>query len=159
MVIGRSTGLPFPSATHIITGITIGFRLVHAKRENMEKDKVLLKVLDPRGQPSGIFGHGLGANLRPGASMDPFTQPGSEVQRSRMGQRLASLENKTIYLVNGGFAGSQEFLEDTQSWFNRHFPSTKTVLIRKPGSMFNDAPELWAEIKKKGDAVIFGVGG
>jgi hypothetical protein len=134
-------------------------RLKHGERNNMEKDKVLLKVLDPRGQPSGIFGHGLAANLKPGAPMDPFTQPGSEVQKSRMAPRLSSLDKKTVYLVNGGFAGSQEFLEDTQSWFNHHFPSTKTILVRKPGSMFNDAPELWAEIKKKGDAVIFGVGG
>jgi len=127
--------------------------------DNMAKSKELITVLDPRGQPSGIFGHGIAAVQQAGGRMDPFTQVGGELQVSHMAPRLTSLDNKTVYLVNGGFAGSQEFLEDTQSWFKHHFASTRTVLVRKPGSMFNDAPELWAEIKAKGDAVIFGVGG
>jgi hypothetical protein len=126
----------------------------------MKEKKVLLTVLDPRGQPSGVFGHGLAAQPQPGGPMDPFTQKGSAVQRSRMAPRLASLDDKTVYLVETGFAGGYELLEDIQTWFSRHKPAVKTVLIRKPGSMFNDAPELWTEIKKKGgDAVIFGVGG
>jgi hypothetical protein len=122
-------------------------------------NKTLISVLDPRGQPSGIFGHGITADIKPGMSMDPFTQKGSEVQQAYMAPRLASLDNKTVYLVNTGFAGSQEFLEDTQSWFTKHKPKVKTVLVRKPGGMFSDAPDLWAEIKKRSDAVILGVGG
>ena len=35
----------------------------------------------------------------------------------------------------------------------------KTVLVHKKTSMFTDDPELWVEIKAKGDAAIFGVGG
>jgi hypothetical protein len=124
-----------------------------------EMKKTLLTVLDPRGQPSGVFGHGLAAQPQPGGRMDPFTQVGSAVKRSRMAPRLASLDNKTVYLVETGFAGGYELLEDIQSWFSRNKPAVKTILVRKPGSMFNDAPELWAEIKKKGDAVILGVGG
>jgi hypothetical protein len=91
--------------------------------------------------------------------MDPFTQKGSEVQQAYMAQRPASLEDKIVYLVNTGFAGSQEFLEDTQTWFAKHRTKVKTVLVRKPGGMFSDAPDLWEEIKKKGDAAILGVGG
>ena len=125
----------------------------------MKEKKSLLTVLDPRGQPSGVFGHGLAAQPQQRAPMDPFTLVGSAVQRSRLAPRPASLDNKTVYLVETGFAGGYELLEDIQSWFTRHKPAVKTILVRKPGSMFSDAPELWAEIKKKGDAVIFGVGG
>jgi hypothetical protein len=125
----------------------------------MKEKKTLLTVLDPRGQPSGVFGHGLAAQPKPGGTMDPFTQLGSAVQRSHLAPRLTSLDNKTVYLVETGFAGGYELLEDIQSWFSHHKPAVKTLLVRKPGNMFNDAPELWAEIKKKGDAVIFGVGG
>jgi hypothetical protein len=35
----------------------------------------------------------------------------------------------------------------------------ETILRRKQGNMFLDDPELWAEVKDKGHAVIFGVGG
>ncbi len=119
----------------------------------------LIKVLDPRGQPSGIFYHGLGAQPQPGGSMDPFIQPGGKVQKSHMATRLTSLKKKVLYLVNTGFAGSQEFLEDTQKWFDQHLPNTKTILVQKPGGMFSDAPDLWLDIKKNADAVAFGVGG
>jgi hypothetical protein len=125
----------------------------------MAKDKSQVTVLDPRGQPSGIFGHGLAAQPQPGQSMDPFIQAGGKVQKARMAPRLTSLDNKTVYLVNTGFAGSQEFLEDTQQWFGKHMSKTKTVLVHKPGGMFSDAPDLWVDIKKKADAVVFGVGG
>jgi len=125
----------------------------------MAKDNTLIRVLDPRGQPSGIFGHGLGAQPQPGGTMDPFIQPGGAVQKAQMAPRLFNLDNKTVYLVNTGFAGSQEFLEDTQKWFGINLPKTKTILIQKPGGMFSDAPDLWLEIKKNADAVVFGVGG
>jgi hypothetical protein len=76
-----------------------------------------------------------------------------------MAPRLDTLEGKTVYLVDVGFAGGYEFLEELRNWFTRNLPDTRTVLKRKPGNMFLDAPDLWAEIKNQGHAVIFGVGG
>jgi hypothetical protein len=76
-----------------------------------------------------------------------------------MAPRLDSLDNKTIYIVNTGFAGAREFLEELQAWFIKNKPSVKTVLVNKGGTMFSDSPDLWAELKKKADGVIFGVGG
>jgi hypothetical protein len=121
-----------------------------------------LTVLDPRGQPSGIFGR----RGEPGSQMmaifNPETHPTisrDELVPLRMAPRLDTLDNKTIYLVNTGFAGAREFLEEVQAWFSKNMPSVKTVLRNKSGTMFSDSPELWAELKKKADGVVFGVGG
>jgi hypothetical protein len=73
--------------------------------------------------------------------------------------RLDTLDGKTLYLVDGRFGGSYEFLTQMQNWFNKNMPGVKTVVKRKPSVMFMDEPELWAEIKAKGDAMIMGVGG
>jgi len=38
-------------------------------------------------------------------------------------------------------------------------PGVKTVLKRKDGIMFVDAPQMWEDAKANADAVILGVGG
>lgn len=73
--------------------------------------------------------------------------------------RIAALGSKPLYLVETGFAGSYEFMQEVQDWFSRNMPTVKTVLRHKRGTMFTDDPELWAEIKSNGDAAILGVGG
>lgn len=121
-----------------------------------------ITVLDPRGQPTGIFGKRLDVDSVPWAIHDPKYQPKDTAEAlsgMKMAPRLDSLEGKTIYLVDTGFAGSAEFLEEVQDWFRRNRPSVKTVLRHKKTGMFTDEPELWKEIKQNGDAVIFGVGG
>ena len=119
-------------------------------------------VLDPRGQPSGIFGRRGEAGAGMMANRNPDTQPTmsrDELIPLRMAPRLSSLDNKTIYLVDTQFAGAKEFLEELQAWFTKNMPSVKTVLQIKSGNAFVDSPELWPELKKKADGVIFGVGG
>lgn len=119
-------------------------------------------VLDPRGQPSGIFGRRGEPDSHMMAIFDPETHPTisrDELVPLRMAPRLDSLDNKTIYLVDVGFAGGKEFLEEVQAWFSKNMPSVKTVLRIKGGTPFSDSPELWAELKKKADGVVFGVGG
>lgn len=119
-----------------------------------------LTVLDPRGQPSSIFGRRLDAKSNPRAILDPAEQPSGELKPISMAPRISTLESKTVYLVETGFAGSIEFMQEVQGWFSRNMPSVKTELRRKKGTMFTDDPELWAEIKSGGgDAVILGVGG
>lgn len=121
-----------------------------------------ITVLDPIGQPSGIFGRRLNIDSPMFAIHDPVNQPRDTAEAlgaRKMAPRLDSLEGKTVYLVNTGFAGSKEFMEEVQDWFKRNKPGVKTELVHKKTSMFTDEPELWAEIKKDGDAVVFGVGG
>ncbi|MBN2418475.1 MAG: hypothetical protein JXL81_03755 [Deltaproteobacteria bacterium] len=126
------------------------------------KDGVNLTVLDPRGQPSGIFGRVGEAGAGMLANRNPDTQPKlsrDELIPLRMAPRLDSLENKTIYLVDTGFAGGREFFIEMQNWFKENMPSVKAVLHMKSGNAFVDSPELWPELKKKADGVVFGVGG
>ena len=125
-----------------------------------EESKVT--VLDPRGQQSGKFGRVGEAGAGMMANRNPDTQPilsQDELVPLRMAPRLDSLENKTIYLVDTGFAGGKEFLEEVQKWFRENMPSVKTVVHIKSGNAFVDSPELWPELKKKADGVVFGVGG
>ena len=95
----------------------------------------LRSVLNPQGLPTGVF------------------------EQLSMAPRLDTLSGKTVYLIDVGFAGGYEFLQELAAWFSDNMPNTKTVLRRKRGNMFLDDPELWAEVKQKGHAVIFGVGG
>jgi hypothetical protein len=121
-----------------------------------------MTVLDPRGQPSGIFGRRGTPDSQMMAIFNPETHPTisrDELVALRMAPRLGSLDNKTIYLVDTGFAGAKEFMEEVQAWFTKNMPSVKTVFRSKSGTPFSDSPELWAEIKKKANGVVFGVGG
>lgn len=77
-----------------------------------------------------------------------------------MADRHGTLDNKTVYLIDTGFGGSSRFMIQLQQWFARAMPSVKTVRKRKPGVPFmGSAPELWNEIKEKGDAAVLGVAG
>ena len=127
----------------------------------MKNNGKKIKVLDPIGQPTGIFGRRLTPEA-PWAIHDPTSQPRDTAERLgtlKMAPRLDSLEGKTVYLVNSGFAGAKEFMEELQDWFKRNRPNIKIELRHKKTGMFTDEPELWAEIKKNGDAAILGVGG
>ena len=118
-----------------------------------------LTVLDPHGQPTGVFGRRLDAQSKPGDILDPVAQPTSDLKPASLAPRLETLEGKTVYLVETGFAGSYEFMQEMQDWFARNMPAVKTVLRHKRGTMFTDDPQMWEEIKVKGDAAVLGVGG
>jgi len=124
----------------------------------MAKNKGLITVLDPRGQPSGIFGHALSPENDMMDLLNPVGQPETTLQAMHMAERLPTLEDKTLYLVETGFAGAKEFMEEVQDWFTRNKPQIKTVFRSKGGNTFANDPELWQEVKKNADAVVFGVG-
>jgi hypothetical protein len=147
----------------IIVAIVIAFwnGYIHLARSGVLGAKKVT-VLDPRGQPSGKFGRRGTPDSHMMAIFNPETHPmisSEELVKLRMAPRLDRLDNKTIYLVDTGFAGAKEFLEELQAWFAKNMPSVKTVLVVKSGTPFSDSPELWADLKKKADGVIFGVGG
>ena len=128
----------------------------------MKKDGNKIIVLDPVGQPSGIFGSRLNPDSMPWAIHDPVNQPrdtADKLGHLKMASRLDSLEGKTVFLVNTGFAGGKEFIEELDNWFKQNRPNIKTEVRHKKTSMFTDEPELWVEVKQKGDAAILGVGG
>jgi hypothetical protein len=91
--------------------------------------------------------------------LDPRGQPTAEISPLPLAPRLDTLKSKTIYMVDIGFGGGWEFLEEAAAWLYRNIPSIKIELRHKRGNMFLDDPELWAEIRTRGNAVILGVGG
>jgi hypothetical protein len=86
----------------------------------------------------------------------------SMVDRVPLAKRLDSLEDKTLYLVDIGWGGpdaAYSVFEEIEAWFSKNMPSVKTVLKRKRGPYSADDPELWKEIKEKGDAALIGISG
>ena len=76
-----------------------------------------------------------------------------------MAPRLDTLDGKTIYIVDDGFVGGINLLQEMVVWFNANYPKTTVVLKRKGGGGFDvEDPQLWAEIKEKANAVIIGMG-
>ena len=101
----------------------------------LRSSSLLNDVLDPRGQPTNI------------------------VEPKPLAPRLDTLEGKTVQLIDIGFGGGYEFLEEAAAWLQRNVRDVKTVLKRKAGIMFMDEPQMWQDAKANSDAVIFGVGG
>ena len=75
-----------------------------------------------------------------------------------MAPRPASLDGKTIYLVDNGYLGSDNLLKEMVIWFNNNMPKVNAVFKRQQGGFSADDPVLWAEIKEKADGVIIGMG-
>ena len=124
-------------------------------------ERRLVTVLNPQGQPT--------SKERPTSTFIKIQQdkkkdmeaslPKDEDKLMSLAPRLDSLDGKTLYLVVAPFGGSYEFMKEMQAWFSRNMPGVKTVLRKKKGTMFMDDPDLYSEIKKKGNAAVVGVGG
>ena len=81
-----------------------------------------------------------------------------KVTRKSLAPRLASLDGKTVYLVDCRFDDSELLLKEIQNWFRDRMPGVKTVLTRISSVYTKDSPETWEEVKANGDAAIIGVG-
>ena len=129
----------------------------------MNENEVLDTVLDPVGQPTGIFGRVSDpTNKNTGVVLDPFRQPTENVDSMHgqlMAPRLDTLDGKVLYLVETGFHGAKDFMNLVEKWFNTNMPEVRTIQKSTQGMIFTDDPALWAEMEKKGDAAILGVGG
>ncbi len=74
--------------------------------------------------------------------------------------RLNSLDGKTIYMVDIGWGGPEagyDVLQIIAKRLAQNTPAVKTVVVRKKGSYGTDDPDLWKEIKAKGQAAILGI--
>jgi len=90
-------------------------------------------------------------------ALNPMGFPPRIVQLG-MAPRLDTLERKTVYLVDCRFDDGDLLMGAMQAWFAEHMPSAKTVLRSKAGVYTQDDPELFQEIKERGDALVLGVG-
>lgn len=80
-----------------------------------------------------------------------------KVTSKALAPRPATIEDKTVYLVDVRFDNSAVFMEQLEDWFSAHMPKVRTKLVhwKEP---FQHDPELAQEIGDNGDAAIFGVG-
>jgi len=89
--------------------------------------------------------------------LNPMGYP-PQIAPTGMAPRLDTLLGKTIYLVDCRFDDSDLLLQQMQAWFAAHMPDVHTVFVSKSGVYTEEDPELFQEIKEKGDAAIVGVG-
>jgi hypothetical protein len=115
-----------------IPGLLAAFCLLNIGLERSEgEDRIT--VMNPRGFPTPI-------RLIP------------------MAPRLDSLDGKTVYFVDVRYPEGDVFLREMMAWFSRHMPKTKLVFKQKEGAYADNDPNLWKEIKEKGDAMIMAIG-
>ncbi len=75
-----------------------------------------------------------------------------------MAPRLDSLDGKTVYFVDVRYPEGDVFLKEMMAWFSRNMSETKLVFRQKSGAYAENDPELWDEIREKGDAMIMAIG-
>jgi hypothetical protein len=83
--------------------------------------------------------------------------------RAPLAPRAATLEGKTIYLVDlqwGGPQAGYSVFEEMQKWFAKNMTSVRVELRRSSGGWMGDDPALRKEIAdKKAAGVVIGIGG
>lgn len=80
-----------------------------------------------------------------------------KVNARGMAQSLDTLEGKKLFLVDVGFANSDNFMRELHGWFESHRPEIRTEIVRWRDQHVPD-PELCERIRHEGDAAIIGVG-
>jgi hypothetical protein len=81
-----------------------------------------------------------------------------EIRKLPMAPRPATLDNKTVYVVDIKYANTKPFVNELMAGLKAKYPSTTWVLREKLGMYMDDDPNLWKEIKEKSAAAIVLVG-
>jgi hypothetical protein len=141
-------------------------RIPKGERKMINRRKLLsLLGVSPALLATSASGDQHKKDAAPSATTDPkftaLTPKGTPppVQLYSMAPRAASLDGKTIYLVDAtSFDGSETLLRKMQAWFQQNMPTVKTVFRKKAGVYAEDDPKLWAEIKANSYAAIMAIG-
>jgi hypothetical protein len=80
-----------------------------------------------------------------------------KVSASGMAPSLDTLDGKKLYLIDVGFANSDNFMKQLNGWFEEHRPTIKTEIVRWRDQHEPD-PDLCSKVQADGDAAIIGVG-
>ena len=77
-----------------------------------------------------------------------------------MAPRPASLEGKTVYILDQGYPNSDKLMMEVTAWFEKNMPDTKAVFRRmgRGGKPSPGTPDLFTELKENADAVVIGTG-
>jgi hypothetical protein len=91
------------------------------------------------------------------AVLNPMGHPPT-TQQLGMAPRPASLEGRTVYLVDCRFDDGDILMRQMADWFGEHLPGTRVEVRRKSDVYTKRDDTLYEEIKHTGDAAIIGVG-
>ena len=80
------------------------------------------------------------------------------IRQIPMAERQATLDGKTIYIVDTKFPRTREFVEALAKTLSETYPKTRWVLRDKFGGYMDNDPKLWEEIREKGAGAIVAVG-
>jgi hypothetical protein len=89
--------------------------------------------------------------------MNPLGTPPS-IRLVPMAPRLNALDGKTVFFVDARYVGGDIFLKEMMSWFSANMPKVKLEFRQKAGAYAESDPQLWDEIRQKGDAVVMAIG-
>jgi hypothetical protein len=89
--------------------------------------------------------------------LNPVGQP-PETPLIPMAPRLATLDGKTIYIVDVRYPLTHQLFEEMQKVLSERYPKTNWIVREKEGTYMDDDPKLWEEIKAKGHGMIVGIG-
>ena len=80
------------------------------------------------------------------------------IQQIPMADRPATLDGKTIYIVDTRYPRTREFVETLVKTLAERYPNTDWVFKDKFGGYMDDDPKLWADIKENAHGAIVTVG-
>ena len=77
-----------------------------------------------------------------------------EIRKIPMAPRPATLDGKTVYIVDTKYPNTKPFVNALYSALKSKYPKTTWILRDKFGGYMDDDPKLWKEIKEKGAGAI-----
>ena len=77
-----------------------------------------------------------------------------EIRKIPMATRPATLDGKTVYIVDTKYPNTKPFVEELLTALKAKYPKTTWVLREKFAGYMDDDPKLWKEIKEKGAGAI-----
>jgi hypothetical protein len=77
-----------------------------------------------------------------------------EIRKLPMGKRPATLDGKTVYIVDSKYPNTKPFVNELFAALKAKYPKTTWVLRDKIAGYMDDDPNLWKEIKEKGAGAI-----
>jgi hypothetical protein len=77
-----------------------------------------------------------------------------EIRKIPMAVRPATLDGKTVYIVDSKYPNTKPFVEELFAALKAKYPKTTWILRDKYAGYMDDDPNLWKEIKGKGACAI-----
>ena len=77
-----------------------------------------------------------------------------EIRKIPMAPRQATLDGKTIYIVDSKYPNTKPFVNELLSALKTKYPKTTWMIRDKAAGYMDDDPALWKEVKEKGAGAI-----